>query len=149
MSPASSRRRERRRQEFELLGESEHGPGEATCPCGERRVALLGARAPVSAVCGVEQALVRDAPPDVERAAATAVEHVVGRRRARVLQQPGQQVHLRVLFLDQAVAQLVRERKRTQRTDRVHEQQCAPLNEWMNPLPGIGVHLLAAPRHSL
>ena len=50
-----------------------------------------------------------------------------------MLQQPREQVHLRILFLDQAMTQLVR--SASARSDRIvsTNNECAPLNEWMNP----------------
>ncbi len=65
----------------------------------------------------------RDASAHVESIAAAAEVHVVLRSRARVLDQPVEQVDRRVLFFRERLTQDEPESQRPQRSDRIHEQR--------------------------
>src|SRR4030095_7302564 len=72
-----------RGDELELLGESQHRPGEAARPGRERRVALLAVRTAERSVGDVEETLVRNPAADIEAVARGAVIDAVVRGRAR------------------------------------------------------------------
>ena len=78
-------------EELKLLGVPGDDPGQATCPCRESAVALLCARAPVTAIDGVEDALVSHAPPQVVDVPPFPVEHVVTRGRPGMFDEAAEQ----------------------------------------------------------
>ncbi len=98
-----------RLEELQLLREAEEDPRLAAGPRRERRVALLRARAPVAAVHGVEQALVRHAPALVPGVAAAALEDGEARGRARVEDDTLEERRRPVALLEEGVAEPVRE----------------------------------------
>src|SRR5439155_14673274 len=63
-----------RGEEFQLLGVTEHRPGEAAGPRAERRIPLLRCPGAETAVSAVESPLVRGSAADVVRVTAVAVE---------------------------------------------------------------------------
>jgi hypothetical protein len=110
-------------KELELLGVAADDPGGAARPRGERRVALLRARAAELAVVAVEDGLVGDAAADVVAVAPLAEEDVEARGGGGVLDGAVEQVDRLVALAHQHVAELVRDDERAHGADRVGEER--------------------------
>lgn len=107
---------------FELLGESEDGPGEAAGPRGEGGVALLGGGAAVGAVAGVEEGFVGGAAAGVVEVAAFAVVDGVARGVAQVLHGAVEEGDAGVALGHEGVAELVGEDEGAAGADGVDEE---------------------------
>ena len=110
-------------QEFQLLGIADHDPCEAPRPRAERTVALLGRRAAIVAVVGVEQAFMRDTTADVVDVASVAIEDGIDGRRAAVVHEPLEQRDRLIVLAHQAMPELVAHRECSQRADRVAKER--------------------------
>src|SRR5262249_52803833 len=112
----------KRIEEFELLGEPAHRPGEPARPGTERRITLLRVRTAIVAVVDVEDTFVRRASADVVRVAALAVPDRGLRGRERVLRDPVEERDLLIVLAHEDVPERVTYSQRPERADRIDEQ---------------------------
>src|SRR5471030_103534 len=114
-------------EEFQLLGETAHGPGQPARPGAEGGVALLRVGAAVIAVVGIEDALVGHTAADVVAVAAFAVEHGILCGGPRVLDRAVEQRNPAVSLAHQGVAQQVAQGQSAQGADGIDEQGVRPV----------------------
>src|ERR1035438_5070021 len=117
-----------RLDEFKLLGEAQHGPGQAARPGCEGRIALLRRWAAKGATGGIEDGFMRRASAKIGHIivfASFAVVDVVCRRSLRVRQQSAQQIDALVLLAYESVTEQVRHSADAKCADSIDEQGVA------------------------
>ena len=95
-------------EQFEFFGKTQNRPCLTACPSAEACVALLGIRATVGTVLGIENRLVGRASAFVVGIASLAVENRILRRGVDVLQRAIEQAHGFVTLGHQDMPELVR-----------------------------------------
>src|SRR5882672_6548395 len=101
-------------QEFQLFGVPKNGPGHSARPGAERRVALLGIGATITAVVQIKDAFMRRSATDIVGIPAFAVIDAVAGSRFSMFQQSFKQGDFPVALAHKDMAELVREREGTQ-----------------------------------
>ncbi len=114
--------------EFKLLRESKHRPGQAARPGGEWRKALLRRRTAKDTTGHVENGFVDGAATEfghIVVVAAFAVVDVEGRRCLGVRQKPAEEIDPLVLLANQDVAKKMRQATDAQSAHRINKQRVA------------------------